>query len=155
MQLHDRFTRTALSLFSLIILGHASAQGGSATWDLNPATGVWNTATNWTPATVPNGPSDVATFNVSNITAISLLRSVEVSAIDFTAGASAFTFSVHPNQTLTIGGAGVSNDSGIQQNFETFDPTVTGAGAIVFMNSATAGNGNTYTNRVHPMVARA
>ena len=71
---------------------------------------------------------------------------MEVSAIDFTAGASAFTISVDPNQTLTISGAGVSNDSGIGQNFETFDRNGTGAGAIVFMNSATAGVGNTYTN---------
>jgi fibronectin-binding autotransporter adhesin len=147
MRLQDRFTRVSLhSLFSLIILGLPCAQGGSATWELNPATGVWNTATNWTPATVPNGPSDVATFSVSNLTAISLLRSVEVSAINFTAGAGSFTISVEPNVTLTISGAGVTNDSGIKQHFETFDRSGTGAGSIVFMNSATAGDSNTYRN---------
>ena len=32
-----------------------SVRAGSATWDLNPGSGDWNTATNWTPATVPNG----------------------------------------------------------------------------------------------------
>src|SRR6266446_2574459 len=32
------------------------AFGGSATWNLNPTSGDWNTATNWTPETVPNGP---------------------------------------------------------------------------------------------------
>ena len=39
---------------------------GSATWNLNPASGDWNTAANWTPATVPNDESDVATFGVSS-----------------------------------------------------------------------------------------
>jgi len=32
-----------------------SVHAGSSTWGLNPASGDWNTATNWTPATVPNG----------------------------------------------------------------------------------------------------
>src|SRR5712691_8644028 len=48
---------------------------GSATWNLNPATGDWNTAPNWTPATVPNGASDIATFAISNQAAISLSAS--------------------------------------------------------------------------------
>ena len=125
-----------------------SAHGGSAAWDLNPATENWNNASNWTPATVPDGPSDVATFGVSNSTAVNILRSVEVSAIDFTAGASAFTISVRPNATLTISGPGVSSGSGIGQNFATSD-SGGGAGLIMFMGSATAGDENTYTNNAH------
>jgi autotransporter-associated beta strand protein len=124
------------------------AHGGSATWNLNPGTGTWNTAGNWTPATVPNGPSDVATFGVSNLTDLTIKSAVEVSAIDFTAGASAFTISALPRVTLTISGTGVSNDSGIGQNFAASDNS-SGAGAIVFMGSATAGDGNTYTNNAH------
>jgi autotransporter-associated beta strand protein len=146
MRLRDYFTRTALGLFLLVIAGVTTAHGGSATWILNPDDGDWNTATNWFPDTVPNGPTDVATFGVSNNTAISFSQSVEVNAIDFTAGASAFTISVDPRRTLTISGAGVSNASGIGQNFATFDRNGLGAGAIVFTNSATAGVGNTYTN---------
>jgi hypothetical protein len=42
----------------------------------------------------------------------------------------------------------VSNASGIGQNFATSDNS-NGAGAIVFMGSATAGDGNTYTNNAH------
>src|SRR4029453_12834390 len=41
---------------------------GGPTWNLNPASGDWNTASNWTPATVPNGPAYTATFDVSNMT---------------------------------------------------------------------------------------
>jgi len=71
-----------------------------------------------------------------------------VNAIDFTAGASAFTISARPGVTLTISGTGVSNGSGIAQNFATSDSS-DGAGTIVFMGSATAGDGNTYTNNAH------
>jgi autotransporter-associated beta strand protein len=122
------------------------ALAGSATWDLDPAGGDWNNATNWTPDTVPNGPSDVATFSVSNRTGVSVAASVEVSAIDFTAGASAFNISADVGVTLTISGSGVSNASGIGQTFTTSDNQF-GAGTIVFMNSATAGDGNIYRNK--------
>ena len=44
----------------------------SATWSMNPTTGDWNVAANWTPATVPNGVSDIATFGMSNTTHVSL-----------------------------------------------------------------------------------
>ncbi len=65
-------------LFSgaLLFLANGTAQGGSATWNLNPTSGDWNTAANWTPATVPNGLSDIATFDASNITSVSLSSSV-------------------------------------------------------------------------------
>ena len=56
-----------LITLSLTVVTHAYA--GSATWNLNPTSSDWNTATNWTPATVPNGPTDVATF-VTNMKVI-------------------------------------------------------------------------------------
>ena len=49
---------TLLALF--LILTSQSATAGSATWNLNPTSNDWNTAANWTPMTVPNGPSDEA-----------------------------------------------------------------------------------------------
>ena len=33
---------------------------GNAQWDLNPDSSDWNTATNWTPTTVPNGAANMA-----------------------------------------------------------------------------------------------
>jgi len=62
----------ALNLM-LAIDGHA----GSATWNLNPTSGDWNTASNWTPNTVPNSPTDTATFGVSNITTITSAADAE------------------------------------------------------------------------------
>ena len=46
--------------------------GISATWKMQPVSGDWNNASNWTPTTVPNGSADAATFGVSNTTAISI-----------------------------------------------------------------------------------
>ena len=48
----------------------SAVYAGSATWNLNPPSGEWNTAANWTPATVPDGPSDVATLGLSNQTSV-------------------------------------------------------------------------------------
>src|SRR5450432_1423925 len=79
----------------LLLLSAASTFAGSATWNLNPTSGDWDTATNWTPATIPNGPADTATFDVSNITVIYLAYDIDqqVNGIVFNPGASGFTIS--------------------------------------------------------------
>src|ERR1700736_3558020 len=76
-------------IVSLLVPTFANA--GSAIWDLNPGSGDWNTATNWTPATVPNGTSDTATFDLSNTTTVSISSSPVVDGIIFAPGASGFT----------------------------------------------------------------
>jgi hypothetical protein len=132
-----------LTLLFAGLLPFSNLFSGSATWTLSPATGNWNTASNWTPATVPNGPSDVATFVSSNTTALSFSASVEVNSIVYNAGASdsAFTTSVVPSQVLTLSGIGITNNSGIVQNFSVgADPA-----EITFTKSATAGTQTTFT----------
>src|SRR5690349_7161437 len=89
---------------------------GSATWNATPGFGAWNTATNWTPNTVPNDAADVATFGVSNTTNISLSGSIEVDSIVFNAGASPFTITC-PLGFFSFEGAGVTNNSQMAQNF--------------------------------------
>ena len=71
---------------SLMLLLPAVAYPDSAQWDLNPSSGDWNTAANWTPMTVPNGPADIATFAVSNTTNVSISANTEVNGITFTSG---------------------------------------------------------------------
>jgi arylsulfatase A-like enzyme len=51
-------------VFALAML----TQAGTAIWDLNPRSDDWNTATNWTTMTVPNGSADSAIFGLSNTT---------------------------------------------------------------------------------------
>ena len=122
-----------------------NAQAGSATWNLNPTSEDWNTAANWTPATVPNGLSDIATFAGSNTTDVSLSSSVTLNGVTFETGASMFTInSPSPFAIFLINGVGVINNSGIQQTFVA-DARGRDQGEIAFAGSATAGNA-TYVN---------
>jgi autotransporter-associated beta strand protein len=121
-----------------------SSHAGSATWKTDATSNDWNTAANWTPMTVPNGATDTATFQSSNVTDVSLsARVTQVNSIVFNAGASAFTIMPAANllADLEIVGTGIVNNSGIVQNFGT-----TVFGAIVFRNSATAGDRTSFTN---------
>jgi hypothetical protein len=70
-----------------MLLLPAVAYPNSAQWDLDPASGDWNTAANWTPMTVPNGPADIATFGLSNTTNVSISANTEVNTITFTPAA--------------------------------------------------------------------
>ena len=146
---HTHYLSPAL----IIIFTISSAFAGSAIWSTSPANGNWNSAPNWTPATVPNGSSDIATFGPSSVRNISLSADTEVNGIVFNPGASAFTITVRPhvvsdfNQILTIGGAGIINNSAVTQNFVTARLGVTGFdGRILFTDSASAGNRTVFTN---------
>ena len=100
---------------SWLIAAHSFA--GSATWSANPISGDWNTAANWTPATVPNGTSDIATFDTSNLTDVSISVTTTVDGILFSPNASAFTISVFPTFPLSLTGFGITNNSGVKQAF--------------------------------------
>ncbi len=129
------FLPSAAAILTLLLSTASSSFAGSATWLANPATGNWSTASNWTPATVPDGPADTATFATSNIRFVAPEGATEVNGIVFNPGASRFTIALLTT-TLTISGVGITNNSGITQNF------APGPGAIDFMNSATAGGSN-------------
>ena len=132
-----------------------TAEAGSATWLASPVNGDWNTATNWTADGPPNGPSDMAFFATSNTTAVSLSANTEVNATVFNAAGSAFTITASPSFTLTISGAGMTNNSGTTQNFVADIDGIGNFGTIAFTNSATAGSltaftANGSTLRAHP-----
>ncbi len=139
---YSQFLRRALFLSSALLLFIAAkAPAGSATWNLNPASDSWNSAANWTPAIVPNGPSDTATFGISNTNSIALSANVEVNGIIYNTGASAFTTNVPSSQVLTVSGSGITNNSGLSQNFSVgVDPA-----EIIFTNSATSGTQTSFT----------
>jgi autotransporter-associated beta strand protein len=122
-----------------------TAQAGSATWRLSPASGDWNTATNWNPATAPNGSSDVAGFSSSNRLAISISQGTTVERITFNSNASAFTISSSPGLNLDLVGAGIVNNSGKTQNFVN-NADSTSRGEIRFFGTASAGVSTVFTN---------
>src|SRR6266480_5164560 len=106
-----------LATFLLLLSAASSTFADSATWKTSPATGDWNHAANWTPPSVPNGASDTATFASSNTTGVSVSKNTEVNGIVFNGGASAFTITAGPTLTLTVSGAGITNNSGTTQKF--------------------------------------
>jgi autotransporter-associated beta strand protein len=122
-------------IVAVSILAPMVAHAGSATWDLNPTSGDWNTAANWTPATVPNGTRDIATFGVSNNSDVSISGNTEVNGIILTPGGGC-SITVPPDLTFTLGGRGISG-GGVSFSLP-FGGT--GGGELLFTDRATAGN---------------
>lgn len=127
------------------------ALAGSATWKSSPTSGDWLTANNWTPITVPNGASDIATFAVSNQAAIAITAPTynyqfQLSGIQFNAGASAFTISLTNSWAVVeISGSGIVNGSGVVQSFSTIQDA-----SLIFEQSAVAGDLVTIINQEGP-----
>jgi autotransporter-associated beta strand protein len=133
---------------------------GSATWDLNPTSNDWNTAPNWTPPTIPSSETDVATFASSNTTNVICGdapggggTTTVVGDIVFNQGASAYTITVTPvfdnifPSIIEIYGEGITNDSGVVQNFVTANSGTDKASArIYFMAASSAGDNVVITN---------
>lgn len=138
------------------------ASGGSATWNLNPANADWNTATNWTPATIPNTQADTATFGSSNIANLTVGEwsdgsgetDTMVHGIVFAPGAPSYTITVTPvfevgyPSILEIFNGGVTNNSGLMQNLVAASSGTTQACARIYFNSfGSAGENLTITNQ--------
>jgi autotransporter-associated beta strand protein len=136
-----QLSRFRISAIIALLCGSASlAFAGSATWLQDPATGNWNTPTNWNPATIPNGPSDVATFSVSNQTNVTVTSSIILDSIVFQPDASPFNISTSAAfANVLINGAGVINNSAATQNFS-INAVGRDQGSLSFAGSATADN---------------
>ena len=132
---------------SLMFLVSAVAYAGSAQWNLNPTSADWNTAANWTPMSVPNGPADIATFALSNTTDVSISEDTEVDGITFTPATNSYAITVPRALTLTLSGTGITNNSGIQPLF-IVELNFTGDGGLLFTNSASAGNASIWNGGV-------
>jgi autotransporter-associated beta strand protein len=151
--LHRRFFSQSLGLpftLLLVLVSVSTSFAASAAWNLNPTSGDWNAAANWTPMTVPNGtfpfgPFDIATFAQSNIAAVSLSEETNVDSIVFTPNASAYTINTQ-SQLLRLEGSGIINSSGTTQNIVAATPF----GLIGFFNNSGAGSNVTYTVEPDP-----
>jgi len=110
------------SLIVALLSAHLT-HAGSATWNVNPATNDWNTATNWTPITIPNGPDDTATFDLSNSPDVVIHSDVEVNGVVFTVQANSYTITDGDASTttgnvvnFTISGVGIVNNAPFPQS---------------------------------------
>jgi autotransporter-associated beta strand protein len=124
--------RAAL-LASSVLMGTGPALAVDATWNA-AGTGDYNTAANWTPATVPDG---TATFGLSAQNAVTMSSASSVGGWTFGIGASAYTFGL--TDDLTFNGAGIVINGGsvtIANNL----------GVLRFTNSSTAGSATIANN---------
>jgi autotransporter-associated beta strand protein len=129
--------------FSLATTGEVRA--GNATWSAVPMSGDWNNAGNWLPMTVPNSPTDKATFSSSSLTGVSASADVLLSDLMFSASTSAYTFMIMPKSELTIEGTIVNQSDVVQTIINVTDPNGP-RGKINFRNKAAAGNSMTFIN---------
>src|SRR5438477_9880412 len=115
------FIASTLTLSLFTSLASTAVYAGSATWS-GQLNSNWNVFQNWSPQTVPNGTSDVATLGGSNNRDAYLSANTELSGIIFPKPVSPLIrvdYAVTVSQTfaLTISGSGITNNSGQAQNF--------------------------------------
>jgi autotransporter-associated beta strand protein len=108
---------TALSAFATL---PAAAQ--NATWLATPGTNDYNTAANWTGATVP-GATGTATFDTSTKTFLTVSADTTVAKWVFAGTAPDYAFAIGATKTLNFASAGPA--SGI---------TITGSGHVTIFN---------------------
>jgi autotransporter-associated beta strand protein len=99
------------------------------------------------------GPTDVATFNVSNVTDVSISADTTVDSIVFAANASPFVLTANPHHILTVNGAGITSSAVETETFNTavdelgqyarieVGGNATVMGAILFNNEGAIGGG--------------
>src|SRR5215471_6396612 len=138
------FFPSTAAILTLLLLTASSSFAGSATWKASAANDEWFDVNNWVQRTIPNGPGDTATFASSNRTSIDIFAfDMELNGIVFNPGASAFTIATNLQVApqLTISGVGITNNSGVVQNFVLTNP----ATQMFFINNATAGSLTAFT----------
>jgi outer membrane autotransporter protein len=120
------------ALVAVTSFAPGAARAQDATWLTTPASGDFNTQTNWIPPTAV--PTGTATFGTSNITALTFSAATAIGGWTFSPGASAYAFT-NSGQTLQFDGAGIVIGGG------SASISNSGVGGILqFFNASTAGN---------------
>ncbi len=134
-----RWSRCALWLAPYLALGATAAHAVDGTWT-GATTTEWTTGANW--SSTPAVPDNAATFtNNGAPTSLTISNDTSINAIQFTAGAPAYSFNFVGSVELDVRGSGIVNNSAFAPTF-----TTNGGSAIVFFNQSTAGNANIVNN---------
>jgi autotransporter-associated beta strand protein len=119
----------------------------TATWNVDTVNQSWREAANWTPAIVPNG-DDTAVLDVSNVSAITISKKIELEELIFNPGASGYSIRVDPVAQFLFHTVGITNNSGRVQNIVVSAPpddSFVGT-EVTFTNASTAGSQLVFTN---------
>ena len=114
------FFPSATAILTLLLSTASSSFAGRATWKASPANREWFNVNNW--ATRDHSSRSGRHGNVRVLQSNKhryLAFDTELDGIVFNPGASAFTIATNPtaHPTITISGVGITNNSGIVQNF--------------------------------------
>ncbi len=132
-------------MLGILLLSAIDTRAGNATWNLNPSSSDWNTAVNWSPATIPNDPGDIATLQESNTTDLQMSVTEQLDGLIFAPDANSFKITMDEGVGLTFLGEGVINNSGkVQKIALPVVPPLMTIG-IHFRNNANAGELVDYT----------
>lgn len=127
-------------------------QAQDGTWRLN-GTGEFGSVRNWSPRAVPTG---IATFGVSNQTAVTINSDTPIGQFSFTSQAPAYSFAL--SNSLVFTGLGIINQSsnqptitnnyylGFYNTSAAADATITNNGYLEFSNTGTAANATVANN---------
>jgi hypothetical protein len=118
---------------------------------LSPADGDWTVAANWSPANVPNTPSEAAVLGLAGMYTVALNSNITIGGLAITNPDAVLEMN---NSNLTIGGSGFVNDGAYVMNINgsnfnanlTFSSpaSITGSGQIVMI--ATTNNDDSQIN---------
>ena len=144
-RLHPLCLTIATAAIITIGILPVTGRAASGTWLLNPINGDWNTGSNWSSGTPPNGPFDTATFGVSNQTEVSLSASVGIFEVAFSNGANNYSIKCSPGIFLSLG-SGVRNESGTLQSFVATVDNAGNHGLFAINESSSLGELTAFTN---------
>jgi hypothetical protein len=136
-----RTTIRAIIAGAMLSLGATAAHSQNATWLPAPGSSDFDTAANWSPATVP---TNTATFGASNTTSLTFSsNATTIGTLQFQAAAPAYTFTVTNALDITgtgivnnSSGAPIINDFNNSHNFGTFFQNASTAANAIINNTA-------------------
>lgn len=111
----------------------------SATW-VGQGFSDWTNISNWSPATIPNGPNDTATFpqSADPLSLPRITSPIELNGLTYDVGCPSF-YTIEVDGLLTISGTGIVNNSG---NTKVIYVKPYPAGELDFTGNTTAGDSN-------------
>jgi fibronectin-binding autotransporter adhesin len=134
-----------------MLVAAPAALAQDATWRTTPGSGDFNTPTNWTPASVPNG--GFATFGGSSVTTLTFSGSGsrKIDGFIFNSNAPVYTFNLTSGFGIAFHTDGIINNSAnapifnVSNSHLSFEDSSTAGNAIINLNAGTVqflGSGN-------------
>src|SRR6516164_8656633 len=143
--IRSRLAATGLSLLVAVAVASARPTStwngqGSGPWD-------WNTASNWSPPSVPNALTNDAVFTDTSVGTVNISSNVQIGSITFNNQSSTYFLTANANQTLTVQSSITMNGTSAAQNQINLPFISTGSllfpagSSLTFTNNSTGSGG--------------